>query len=162
MRFFHIIFAEKSYINSFHWVHEFCLVQNFPSLKSLPLKVELNKFEKFTIVYIGSITERRGVVDLLDAVSDLQNSGLDVSLILIGKDNLKKSAKLTELIKIRDIKNIDYMGYLPLIEVQQIISKSHLGYAVLHRVPNYIDSYPTKIFEYMGCGIPFITSDFLS
>jgi glycosyltransferase involved in cell wall biosynthesis len=27
-------------------------------------------------------------------------------------------------------------------------------------MPNYVDSYPTKIFDYMGLGVPVLCSDF--
>ncbi|MDD4359611.1 MAG: glycosyltransferase, partial [Syntrophaceticus sp.] len=32
--------------------------------------------------------------------------------------------------------------------------------ALLQPIPNYYDSYPTKMFEYMAMGLPVIVSDF--
>jgi glycosyltransferase involved in cell wall biosynthesis len=42
----------------------------------------------------------------------------------------------------------------------QIIARCHIGLAVLMPVPNAIQSYPTKMFEYMALGLPVIVSGF--
>ena len=51
-------------------------------------------------------------------------------------------------------------GYMKPDEGIKIIAACHIGLAILKNTPNYIESYPTKIFEYMALGLPVITSDF--
>ena len=56
--------------------------------------------------------------------------------------------------------NVVYLGYLDRKEVVHYISKSQIGIVVLHPTKSYVDAYPTKLFEYMGMGIPVIASNF--
>jgi len=49
---------------------------------------------------------------------------------------------------------------MPAYEGWPIIAQCHVGLAVLHPIPNYVESYPTKTFEYMAMGLPVIASNF--
>ena len=52
-------------------------------------------------------------------------------------------------------------GYLLPSEGWPVIARCHIGLALLKPIPNYYESYPTKLFEYMALGLPVITSNFL-
>ncbi|MBL8677388.1 MAG: glycosyltransferase, partial [Alphaproteobacteria bacterium] len=56
--------------------------------------------------------------------------------------------------------NVVYYGRVGRDKISSIISTSQLGICLLHPTPNYINSLPTKLFEYMAAGIPIIVSDF--
>jgi len=51
-------------------------------------------------------------------------------------------------------------GYMKLDEGVKITAAWHIGFAILKNIPYCIESYSTKIFEYMILGLPVITSDF--
>jgi glycosyltransferase involved in cell wall biosynthesis len=51
-------------------------------------------------------------------------------------------------------------GPIPHEEVFDVLVRSHIGLAVLHPDPNYVDSLPTKLFEYMAAGLPVVASNF--
>ncbi len=40
------------------------------------------------------------------------------------------------------------------------IAQCHAGLAILGPIPNNVESYPAKMFEYLGLGIPVIVSNF--
>ena len=42
----------------------------------------------------------------------------------------------------------------------EMSKKCHVGLSILLPIDNYLESYSTKIFEYMAIGLPVITSDF--
>jgi glycosyltransferase involved in cell wall biosynthesis len=54
----------------------------------------------------------------------------------------------------------EYLGQLPASEIPRVLSESRLGLAVLHPHSNYLEAQPTKVFEYMAAGRPFIASNF--
>jgi len=41
-----------------------------------------------------------------------------------------------------------------------LMATCHVGVALLRPSPNFVDSYPTKLFEYMALGLPVVVSDF--
>lgn len=41
-----------------------------------------------------------------------------------------------------------------------MMAQCHVGVAILRPSPNFVDSYPTKLFEYMALGLPVVVSDF--
>jgi glycosyltransferase involved in cell wall biosynthesis len=59
-----------------------------------------------------------------------------------------------------DLQGVHLVGYLPPQEGWRRMADFDLGLAVLEPIPNYLESYPTKVFEYMSLGIPPIVSDF--
>ena len=56
--------------------------------------------------------------------------------------------------------SIEYLGPLSRVAVSEVIRNAVAGLVVLHPEPNYVNSHPVKLFEYMCAGIPVIASDF--
>lgn len=155
---FPIIFAERSYPSVYPWLTNFTVVCNFPKLGSFP--GALQKESRFTIAYLGSITEKRGITDLLDAVGIVQKRGYDLGLLIIGREDFGTGISLADLIAERALNHVHVHAYTPQPDALKLVARCHVGFAVLRKLPNYINSYPTKLFEYMGCGLPVITSNF--
>jgi glycosyltransferase involved in cell wall biosynthesis len=53
-----------------------------------------------------------------------------------------------------------YLGRVSQREVIDAIRSARCGIIVDRPISNYLESYSTKMFEYMACGIPVICSDF--
>lgn len=130
--------------------------KNITVVKNYPILTEFSipkREKKRQVCYVGGITKIRGIQEMVDA---LENT--DVRLALAGSfdteelENTIKSSKGYE--------NVDYYGKVGREKVAEILSESVAGLVVLYPEPNYINSLPIKMFEYMAAGIPIIFSDF--
>ncbi len=126
------------------------VVKNYPILKEFTV---FDAAKEKQVCYVGGITKIRGIQEMVDAVEDT-----DIRLALAGSfdtSELEASVKAS-----KGFKNVDYYGKVGREKVAEILSRSIAGLVVLYPEPNYINSLPIKMFEYMAAGIPIIFSDF--
>ena len=125
-------------------------------VKNYPILQEFTTFDapkKRQVCYVGGITKIRGIQEMVDALE-----GTDIRLALAGKFD---SAELEATVKAsKGFENVDYYGQVGREQVAQILSESIAGLVVLYPEPNYVNSLPIKMFEYMAAGIPIVFSDF--
>ena len=57
-------------------------------------------------------------------------------------------------------RRINYLGHRSRSEVSQVLGQARVGLVLFHPAPNYDDSQPNKLFEYLSAGIPIIASNF--
>ena len=55
---------------------------------------------------------------------------------------------------------IRFLGRVTPDEVLDVIHSARCGLVIDHPISNYLESYSTKMFEYMACGVPVVCSDF--
>ncbi|MFP4024818.1 MAG: glycosyltransferase [Thiohalospira sp.] len=154
-----LILAEKSYQNFYPQKKSF-FVLNFPLDKDVKVIKDFNHSIRF--VYAGAIEKERGIIQMLDAFSFLVEKKYDVYLDIAGlifDDEVNQM--FSHYLNLKEIKNrIKYHGYISIYEVYQLLEKSHIGFALLAPKKNFLESYPTKVFDYMLFGLPVIASDF--
>ncbi|MBA2877228.1 glycosyltransferase involved in cell wall biosynthesis [Anoxybacillus kamchatkensis] len=135
-------------------------VHNYPILNELidpNLDISKKQFEKPSIVYIGGITELRGIREMVQAIETI-NKDQHVQLHLAGKFSPPELE-----IKMRKLpawQYVNYLGWLNRQQIKQCLSDATLGLVLLHPEPRYVVSYPIKLFEYMSAGIPVVASNF--
>ncbi len=119
----------------------------------------IEKRKVFTLGYLGGISIERGAIEVLHALEYLNQIGYDVNMIFAGPySNDVISNAIT--MKMIDQKKCFFWGRVLPNEGWKIMAECHVGIATLHPSPNFIDSYPTKIFEYTLLKLPVITSNF--
>ncbi|CAI9402966.1 glycosyltransferase family 4 protein [Aestuariimicrobium sp. T2.26MG-19.2B] len=103
-----------------------------------------------TAVYTGDLTQERGASLMVHAIEQTP----EATLVLAGRLLVPES----EI----ERPQVDYRGLVPPSELPGIIAGARVGLIFLKRLPNYENSIPTKVFEYMASGVPFLATDFAS
>ena len=163
-----IIIAEDSYIENYKgYINKVWPIRNFPKLAYLTTTNKTNKSqnkeENSNITYVGVVSELRGVFEIIEGMRILKESGLKKAMLnLVGQvwpASLKK--EIDQLVFKYGLEGYVYLsGRVPYEQVYKILLKTQIGLCLLHPDPNYVESLPTKLFEYMSTGIPVIASDF--
>jgi len=107
------------------------------------------------LIYIGSISENRGLFRMLKIVKSL-NKEVETKLWLIGPQNMY----VDKAKKMDSWDFVDYLGRLPQEKAFSYLIKSDFGMITLLNKGDFFQTNPNKIFEYMTFGIPFIATDF--
>jgi glycosyltransferase involved in cell wall biosynthesis len=156
-----IIIAEDSYIKNYKKRKNIIALRNYPVLSYAKRTAEVKALPP-TLVYVGGISQARGALELIESVRLLKTKYEKVTLTLVGpiySNSLKERiAKLQKELGLQD--NVRRVGKIKHQEIYNILSRCNIGMAILHPEPNYIESLPTKLFEYMAAGLPVIASNF--
>ncbi len=154
-----VIFAEHSYCKDYAWVRIHETVLNFPKLDALH-GLPSSRGKPLALVYVGGVNRNRGSFFMLDTLKELQSRSITPEFHCVGPATPKHRHEITERIDKLGLGKIHFYGRLPATEAWEIAAQCHIGLALLQPIPNYTDSYPTKMFEYMAMGLPVIVSNF--
>lgn len=127
-------------------------INNFPVLSEF---VERPKWSsrKDEVCYIGAITIAKGILPTIKALKYNK-----VKLQLAGSclnENLYK-----HILEMEEYQYVNEHGFVDREGIQNILNQVKVGMVTFLAVPNYIESQPIKMFEYMAAGIPVISSNF--
>jgi glycosyltransferase involved in cell wall biosynthesis len=154
-----VIFAEESYIKDYTWVSTKTVVMNMPLIEEIQsIKEEKNNLP--SLGYLGMVTEARGCIQILRALDLVKKEGVTVQWECVGRVEAGFKAEMLSLAKSYNLDEIRIWGNKDATEAWRIIARCHIGMAILAPHQNYVESYPTKLFEYMALGIPVIASNF--
>ncbi|MGI6611108.1 MAG: glycosyltransferase [Limnochordia bacterium] len=133
------------------------LVQNFPVLEELPRSVQPYKRRAPIIAYPGGLSVDQGLLELVRAMELLPES-LDARLVMAGEFDTPELRAQVE--GMSGWRRVEFLGWQQRDEVMQLLATAQVGIVVDHPIPNYIDGYSTKMFEYMLAGLPVVASNF--
>ena len=130
------------------------VIRNLPPLKKRETVSEIKR-DKNIIIYIGTLSEARGIKELIAAAGHLTGVA---ELRLLGGWN--DEAYKFDCEKMAGFKNTKYLGIVNHEEVAKILREATIGLCTLHPIDTFKDSYPIKVFEYMQNGLPVLMSNF--
>lgn len=122
------------------------------------IRHELNFKDKFVIVYLGIYAAWQCAEETIEFFQDIQSSEKKLHLLVLTPD----IATFTEILKAKQVSPEDYTIKTVLHdEVYQYLSACDLG--ILLRQNSIINLYasPTKFAEYLACGLPVITTQYV-
>ncbi|NEN22558.1 glycosyltransferase family 4 protein [Cryomorpha ignava] len=161
---FFIILAEYSYEKIYSkWTKNYEIVLNMPDFDFLMPFQNTERIYNQTIelYYVGGITFVRGIETVVIAINELKSRGFNVIFHCVGPYEESVMEKIKAIPEFEQVKNdIHFYGAKRLDLALEMSKKCHIGLSILLPIENYLESYSTKIFEYMAIGLPVITSNF--
>jgi glycosyltransferase involved in cell wall biosynthesis len=149
----HVLVADRYSARAFTGL-PVSVVPNYPLLT--PVERVANKpGHKHKLIYVGGLSAERGLLVMLKIAELLK--GQNVELELMGTCPFPEDEK-----RIRAVPNVRYLGNQNLQAVYRHIAGADLGLLLLQPVPayTYAGENTLKLFEYMWCEIPLVSSDF--
>lgn len=110
----------------------------------------------FRIVYHGKYIPIHGTITLL-AVAKFLEDDPAIHFTMIGNGQEKR--KTEEIAKKLNLKNIEFIDYLPTEQLPPYIAKANLCTGLLGDVPRLADSIPNKLYEAAAMGRICINAD---
>jgi glycosyltransferase involved in cell wall biosynthesis len=133
------------------------VVQNFPEAHFLridgaapPLAERADAF-----VYTGGLMAVQGVREMAQAFALLPDGMTGTVAGTFHTPELEAEIAATP-----GWRRVRYLGRVPRPDVARAIDRARAGIVLNHPTPNYVDAYPTKMFEYMARGLPVVCSNF--
>jgi glycosyltransferase involved in cell wall biosynthesis len=144
----------------YSWARKVIVIHNYPKLESYD-SVSASADGELA-VYVGGLTEDRGVWDMLEGLGRARKEHRGLRLLMVGRfipeslrevvESRVKELELTDAVKILD--------WVPFEEIPEILKNAGMGLSLLRDLPRYRAAIPIKVYEYMAAGIPVIASDF--
>jgi glycosyltransferase involved in cell wall biosynthesis len=137
----------------------------------LPLGVDSSKFDPapfdvvrgnkpYDCVYLGSITNFRGIDTLLDGISHLDLPEDDIAVHIIGsgpQDDISWLQAKADDLGISDI--VTWHGYVDHEDIPELLAGMDIALSPLPDHESFRVSSPAKIYEYLSMGLPIVASD---
>lgn len=133
-------------------LYNFPLLSSYRTLQPAPPGSE-------ALIYIGALSEERGVLLMIEALEALTSEG--AKLTLVGRfDSPHTQAKVEALVRARGLEQrVEIVGQVPHDAVGGYLREAAVGLVPLQPKSQYAQAVPTKMFEYMASGLPIVASD---
>ena len=135
-------------------LHNWPLEREFDGFMATPFATDRSKVR---VGYFGAIGELRGATVMLDAVFRL-NQSIPAVLVLAGRFAPEGYKEVLE--HHPGWRHTEYLGILDRDQVLEQLTCLDVGVHVLAPLPRYVVALPTKMFEFMAAGLPYVTAHF--
>jgi glycosyltransferase involved in cell wall biosynthesis len=136
------------------------------SIRVIPNGVDLNRFaparegetERSTVLYVGTLVRKKGVLDLCQAFSRIVERAPDAGLRMLGRDAADRHtgapstwALCQDTLSRRARERVEYLGPRPYGELPSQIRR-----AAVCVFPSYAEALPLSWLEAMACAKPIV------
>ncbi len=142
----HLLLAETAYAERFRRPHPVV-----PNLSPVPGTTPAPDVPR--AVYVGHLTRARGVAEMLEVARSVRADGIRVELV--GHADAESTALIERAVAAGEV---TWHGFLPLAQAMTVVDGSYAGLSLLHDLPNYRHSQPSKVIDYLAHGVPVVTT----
>ncbi|HEX4076395.1 MAG TPA: glycosyltransferase family 4 protein [Candidatus Acidoferrales bacterium] len=133
------------------------LIRNYPSICEAPTDPIPWSRRTPSIVYAGLLSEGRCIKEILQAMALLPTT-LEATATFAGAFSPPSYA--SDIAGVAVGHRAKFLGFVDRVGVARLFDEGRVGLCLCRPTLCYLESAPTKIFEYMQAGIPVIASDF--
>jgi len=132
------------------------VVQNFPETSFTRVDAAARPAERRdAFVYTGGLMEIQGVREMAQAFAMLPAGMTGTFAGRFMPPELE-----AEIAALPGWRRVRYLGQVSRPEILRAQDGARAGLVLNHPRPNYVDAWPTKMFEYMARGLPVVCSNF--
>jgi len=121
--------------------------------------------DPFRLLYTGIVGASRGLFHMIELLDRLRTAGVNAVLDVVGVCNFagQRQRAVHEIDQCdlgRYVRRKGWDAYVPAATMTPYYRAADVGLALFEPEPNYVQSMPTKFFEYLHYGLPILCSDF--
>ncbi|KGN32409.1 hypothetical protein N802_18765 [Knoellia sinensis KCTC 19936] len=132
------------------------VVRNTPDRSMLPMQTEMTPSDEPRAVYVGDVRRSRGLFAMVGALAEASTWHLDLVGPVAAADREELDLVLREP-GLRD--RVTLHGQLPPDQSWAVARRAWVGLSLLADTPAFRDAMPSKVIEYLACGLPVLTTD---
>ena len=130
-------------------------IRNFPILKENSISQKSEEAAKKYVIYVGSLTTRRGIPKLVEAIDLVKDKSVELWL----GGGFAENGLQEQLEAKAGRRRTNYLGWVNQSEINALLRKAEAGLLTLEVIPSHNESYNVKLFEYMLAEIPVISTN---
>lgn len=117
-------------------------------------KSSTNQSEQ-TIIYTGNLGSAQDIESCIQAMSYVETEG--VTLQLVGTGDMESDLRaMVEELGLQD--SVVFSGLVSRERIPSMLQSATIGIAPLHDADEFAYAMPTKLYEYMACGLPAVVT----
>lgn len=159
---FYLILAENSYDPVYaRFKPRRAIVLNMPDLEFLEPYIATDRSRNgCELFYVGDVTNQRGMDVTVEALAELKRRKVEFFFHCVGPYTEGLAAELEAKRAYQDVKrSVRMYGRLALDKAFEISKRCRIGLCLVKPLPNYTNSYSTKVFEYMAVRLPVVAGE---
>jgi glycosyltransferase involved in cell wall biosynthesis len=112
--------------------------------------------DECVFVYVGALGVANSVNELLGAVRQVP-ADTPFRILVAGAGSAREAVE-RELENDRTLERVTLLPPVPIDEVDDLLAAADVGLHLLRPDPVFVSALPSKILDYLGAGLPFITT----
>jgi glycosyltransferase involved in cell wall biosynthesis len=129
------------------------VVRNLPDLTLLPAPAEPEQRPR--ALYIGDVRESRGLFTMLQMIELAPDWELDIVGPVAARDRERLAAWQSSSTAAGRVR---MHGRMPPLAAWRLAAGAWIGLSLLHSTPAFESAIPSKLYEYLACGLPVLTT----